>query len=604
MSISTSTDRENVNVNVGATTIENATTYYKSNRISILKKRIINRAKKGGVIRQSTISNAMYAWTVEELSILKRPAQVVDQKLYVPRRTTEFVEQYQSKLSTATNNHIQLMEENISGRSHLYAKKKCEGAVISESAMINTLAVLVENDRLLSGKSETQKTIGMRKYACKVKASIKIYGTENILDIYVNPERFYNKLATSHLSPSSIKDYLSIFISFYRKSGDLPLNEQRVSPMVRELQTMVPLLQIKPLQDGMKRAIKLSKEEEMDRLDNAPSYRWEDIKLIPPLIARHVDATTLGGLRDQVIAKFYIEENVLRDNLGAIEVGEHEPSVEAMKKKRKGIGSLGTLGTLGTSTGIATSGQRLTTPTRSRSRPNFLNLRTKTLHLREFKTDALYRDFKLRISDPTMELVKRYLAKVEEVTGRRPTHLITKNDGAMYKDGKLSSYISDMFEKYTGAKKFTINDLRHSVATHHRNSGQRIKEYIAYMMHHSFIQHIRYERHSGKFVDFPVPELKASSATDTAESSRGPSMESRLDAVYLGRKVLVAVQSGRLKGSVLAGTVRLNPTYYDGVGVETEPSSSMRSYRYRIHFNDPQVGMLNTNLPNRYIVLA
>ena len=535
---------------------------YDESRIKKAKNNILIRVAENKIIRQSSIDNLKYEWTDSERSALKKHILLKKTKeLYVPKRSEDYVDRNRDRISDRTNGFVNLMDENLTSQSHLSAKRKCVGKNISESDITDAFKVLVDQNVLLKDKSDIQKKIGLRKYASKINVVMKIYGTDNVLDLYVYPERFFNKLATSHLSDSSIKDYLSLFVSFYRKSGNFPSNSRLtyVKPTIRELQTLIPLIQIKPLQDGMKRTIKLSKENEIDRLDNASSYKWEDIKRIPSFIASDRDANTVGGLRDQVIARFYIDENVLRDNLGAIVVGTTEPR------------------------------DKESTSDAIRNKPNYLNLKTKYMYLNDFKTSTIFKNFKLRISDETMDVVSEYLAKVEEETGHKPTHLITKNDGKMYKDGKLSSYISDMFRKYTKAEKFTINDLRHSVATYHRNSGQRIKEYIAYLLQHSFLQHIRYERHSGKFIDFSVNDLRSSEQIQHQPST---TREEHIDTIYINNKVLVVVQVGSRKGSILVGRVRMNE------------SKTKDKFRYQVRFYDSKIGPLDTNLPNRYIVLS
>lgn len=541
---------------------EQSRSSYERNQLQVSKNRILERAHKGSIIRKSTIDNPKYEWTEKELGMLRKTQENVRCKMYVPQRSNQFMERNKDRLSARTNGFVEFMTENLTNQSHLYAKNKCVGKRISVQDMIDAFSVLIDRNLLLKDKSDTQKRIGKQKYGSKISTALKIYGTDNVLDIYVYPERFFNKLTTSHLSSSSVKDYLSLFVSFYKKSSEFPSNERRITPTIRELQTMVPLLQLKPLQDGMKRTIKLSKEHEMVRLESAPSYRWADIKRIPDLIAAHPESRTVSGLRDQVIARFYIEENVLRDNLGAIVVGNREP-----KDKETTLDAI-------------------------RNKPNYLNLKTGILHLNDFKTNTIFKDFKLRISDDTLRVVEEYLSKVEETTGNRPTHLITKDDGSMYKDGKLSSYISIMFKNYTKVDKIAINDLRHSVATHHRNSSQRIKEYIAYLLQHSYLQHIRYERHSDEYLEFPVNDLRSSEHDFLGYEGSESTRQEQIDATYLRQKVLVVVQSGQFKGNILAGRVRLNE------------SNTKDSYRYQVCFYDKKIGTLNTNLPNQHIVLA
>jgi len=529
---------------------------YDRNRISVAKNRIIKRAKNGGIIRQSTIDDEKYEWTEQEKAILCKTQKNLEDVLYIPRRSDVFLGKHTDYLADKTHECVNLLQENLEGQSHLYAKRKCLGKKVNGKDMEIAFNSLVDRDILLRNKSDVQKELGKKKYASKINVILKIYGSENVLDLYVYPERLFNKLATSHLSSSSVKDYLSLLVSIYKKSSEFPANERQINPVLRQLQMMIPLMQLKPLQTSMKKTIKLSKEDEMSRLENAKSYRWEDIKKIPELIANHrFGGNSIEGLRDQVIACFYINENVLRDNLGSIVVGTNEP-----KDKESTANAI-------------------------RNKQNYLNVRSGILHLNDFKTSEIFRNFKMRISDDTLKLVDKYHTKMEGVMGNRPELLIMKNDGESYKDGKLSAYISGMFKKYTKVSKFTINDLRHSVATHHRNSSQRVKEYIAYLLQHSFQQHIRYERHSDSYNDFPSFTSKRITHANTREQ--------HMDAKYLKEKVLVVMHSGRFKGMIFPGKVNLN-----------EDPDTKDIYRYRIIFNDPKLSAFETNLPNRDVVLA
>ena len=159
---------------------------------------------------------------------------------------------------------------------------------------------------------------------------------------------------------------------------------------------------------------------------------------------------------------------------------------------------------------------------------NYLNIKTGILWLKDFKTSGSFNDVKMYINNDTLFLIRTYLFEMEKITGNLPSsqYLIMKNDGSPYKDGKLSSYIIDMFERHTGAK-LSINDLRHSVATYHRNSPQRVKEFISNMLHHSFKQHVMYERHSDRHLEFPILQNKMTTELYGSTSS------------YIGERVAI-----------------------------------------------------------------
>lgn len=531
--------------------------YYKR-KDEILCRRKLSRISNGSRMLPSSSSenNRSCDWTDKEKQMIDRSNKNFSEKIYVTTRTPQFIEKERTPILKKSNGRITLLDEDPNDKFHIFTKKMCQGKKITCDDIIHTYNYLIDNDILLSNKSEIQKNIGKKKYASKFNISFKIYGTDNALDIYTNPERFYNKLVTSHLSQSSIKDYLSIFISFYKKSGDIPKSVPHLNPTIYSLQKLVPLQQIQPFQKWMKNTIKLSKENEMLRLETAPYYKWEDIQKIPAIIANHPEGNTLNGLRDQVIACFYINENVLRDNLGAIVIGDGP-----QKDKNKA-----------TSSSIA-------------NKPNYLDMRNNVLYMNDFKTNKQFKNFKINISPETMNLTRTYINKVEQTFGERPTYLISKNEGGMYKDGKLSSYISDMFEKYTGVKGFTINHLRHSVATFHRNSTPRIKEYIAYLLQHSYKQHIRYERHSDVHLKFPILD-------NVQIQTRERISISDEEDIYVGKKVAMIMHTGRLKGAILTGKIKIN------TDKKTKPT-----YKYIVMFNDRKIEPVPINLPNTDIKL-
>lgn len=451
---------------------------YEANKLTIMKRRILNRVSNGSKVNSSTLHDSKYNWTDDEMALLQKSVKNRKEFLTV---TDEKITSSEGHINFSGNDKvpIQFLTECESEQDHRsIALERVQEKHISIQDMQKAFDIMIDSDLLLKNKNDIQKKIGKERYNSRINVSMNIFGSDNILDVYVYPEQFYNKLLVSHLKPVSTKEYISLFISLYKKSTDLP-RDMNLNENILQLQNLVLYSQVNILKQCMSTVIKLSKEEELIRLETAPYYKWEDIVKVLGVIydAFTNNPNSLTILRDLVIASFYINENVLRDNLGAIILGnekqERSKDTDIIEKKF-----------------------------------NYLDIKHNILYLNDFKTNVQFKNFTLNISISTMEYVKLYLKKVYEVTGMKPKYLVTKNDGTMYQDGKLSKYITDMFERYTGAQHFTINDLRHSIATHHRYSSLRTKERIAALLQHSFQQHVRYERHAeGKYCEFPIFQI-------------------------------------------------------------------------------------------------
>ena len=354
---------------------------------------------------------------------------------------------------------------------------------------------------------------------------MNVYGTDDLLHLYTNPERFLNKMMTSHISVGSIKGYVSLLLTIYKHSDD-------TSPM--DIKQLIDTKQINKLSNHVKQGIQLSKEEELLRLEHEPYYLWSDIKRVVKLVNNHSGKNTIEGLRDRVIINMYVKESVFRDNLGSVFVGV-KPQTKEDKR-------------------------------------NYLNIQTGKLTLKDFKTSQYFKGGSVHtfISAETLLLIRTYLYEMEKATQKTSEYLIMKNDGTPYKDGKLSNYIISMFEKYAGVRNFSINDLRHSVATHHMNSPTRIKTMVSFYLHHSFEQHLMYERHSKNTLSFP-----ALSIDDPNEDE------------YIGERVSFITNNPSGKTIVAVGTIVSKKT--NGV--------------YTIKFNNRRFKNQDVQLPNDKVVV-
>jgi hypothetical protein len=452
---------------------------YTKRKDAIARRRALLRLEKGQIINPTTIKDTVI--TDDDKLLIGELHNKVKEHMFVPERTPEFIQYYQERISNESLDRYSLLAEDTESEGYITTLRQSKNKFFSIQDGFDMIDLLIQHEKLMkpmikpnarltdpkrTNKSDTQKKIAIRNYRSKLHTIMGVYGTNNLYDVYSHPERFLNKLMTSHISIGSVAGYVSLLLTFYKYSN---------TPYCINIQNIIHIDKITKLSLHMKSGVDLSKRQEVLRLETEPYYVWEDFKKIVHVIKDHPLAQTVQGLRDQVISTMYMKENVLRDNLGMIKVVERNLPEEDPS--------------------------------------NYLNLKTGFMRLKDFKTSTSFSQVKFYISQSTLILIREYLYAVElynlPYTSRkymRSIYLIMKNDGTLYKDGKLSNYITQMFERYTGAKNVSINDIRHSLATHHRKSDYSTKRMIANMMHHSFRQHELYEREHDTHLTFPVLE--------------------------------------------------------------------------------------------------
>ena len=423
---------------------------YLKRKDEIARRRAIARLQKGSSIHSTTIKEDVM--TDEDRSMIDRVESRKAEHIFVPDRSPQFIQHHMNKITIQSQGYYRLLPEDNDSISYTYTFENTHNKHFTLQDAFTKIDWMIDNGYLMKKKSDIQKQIAKRNYKSKLHTLTNIYGTKNLFDIYANPERFLNKMMTSHISLSSIKGYISLLITFYN-------NDESMKDIIHADQ----LIKFKT---HLKSGIKFSKEEELQRLENEPYYKWDDFKKIVRLINNHPLKNTVHGLRDQVIINMYVKENVLRDNLGMIRIVNRNP--------------------------------------KESTQTNFLNLITGYMKLNDFKTQNNFTDAVFHISADTLYIIRQYIYAMESILQKSVEYLVTKNDGTPYKNGKLSSYIVEMFERYTGAKNVSINCLRHSVATHHKESPTRIKEMISNRLQHSWKQHVLYERHSDHHLEFPI----------------------------------------------------------------------------------------------------
>ncbi len=508
---------------------------YLKNKEAISKRRALVRLNKGELIHSSSIEKG--EMTKEEQEIVEQYKQKEAERLFVPTRDPTFIQQYNEGLVQQSKGFYTLMPEDTTSDDYIKSLQNTTNKSFNIEMANNMFDNFIDNGILMNNKSETQKDIAKKSYHSKLQTIMNIYGGNDLLKLYTHPERFLNKMMTSHVSVGSIKGYVSLLITLYKHSN----NE---SPI--HLKEVIDKGQIEKLSKHVKQGIELSKEEELLRLEHEPYYTWSDIKKIVNIINNHPDKDTIEGLRDRVIINMYVKESVFRDNLGSVYVGVKP---QAKDDKR-----------------------------------NYLNIQTGKLTLKDFKTSQYFKGGAVHtyISPETLQLIRTYLYEMEKVIEKTTEHLIMKNDGSPYKDGKLSNYIISMFEKYADVRNFSINDLRHSVATHHKDSPTRIKSMIAFYLHHSFEQHLMYERHSKNTLTFPV---FTKNATESLQSNS-----------WIGERVSVITQNPNGKTIVAIGTIIKRKS-------DLGDTNDIRKGVYTIKFNNRRFKNQDIQLPNSKVII-
>lgn len=109
---------------------------------------------------------------------------------------------------------------------------------------------------------------------------------------------------------------------------------------------------------------------------------------------------------------------------------------------------------------------------------NFYNFYTNKLHLRKYKTKKKYGNKKFQLNKQLEDLIRIQLELGKQF-------LICRDDNSLINNGKLNKYFTQISTKYFN-KPLTINDIRHSVITHHNQfSSIKKRRQLADIMGHS-----------------------------------------------------------------------------------------------------------------------
>jgi hypothetical protein len=290
---------------------------YEKQKIKIARVRILKRIANGGNVEDNTINDPIYEWTDEERHILKSARKDNKSLYYVDTRTEEFIEDFSPNVSLLSKGNYKLHKEDQQSEGYLSTKNKTTNLMLSFKDCEMEFHRFVNEKLILKSdnKGDIQRKLIIKSYTNRLQMLLDIYGTDNVLELYQNPERLHNKLITSHLSLASVKDYISVLMTLFNKKAKVLRNGSYV-----DLDEIIHEDQInKKIRPYVKSGILLSKATETYRHLIESYYSWIDIKKLPMMLSILPD-TELKNLRDKVIVNFYIKESVLRDNLGSVRV--------------------------------------------------------------------------------------------------------------------------------------------------------------------------------------------------------------------------------------------------------------------------------------------
>ena len=396
-------------------------------------------------------------------------------------------------------------------------------SVISKQDVIDAYEYMIQSNIIYDNRSMYSKQKGKQEYIRSIDRLFEALGahsfpTSNLLDVYRRPMRYKSVTQNN-------KKWLQILFKLHNSSCNHLYSTRRVASgivnlcyTVESIATYMDQFQILRNRDA---------KAEENRQKNAPFYDWNDIMRIPPLIK----GNSIQANRDRIIMRLYIVENVVRDNFGMLRIVD----------------------------------KRVLDDRAHRIDYNLIYKDPRTngyvIRLYDYKNVRHRGGFKIRLHDETNQLIDLYLGQMRDKlrpSGVELRYLITKNNGEMYQDGKLSRYIIDMFKRYTGAKNLGINELRHSVATYYKNQPQEFKARLAGKMQHSLTQHEKYERYSNKVIKLPVFHGSDSGA----EVAEDP---------FVGRTIKIL--NGR---TVHSGTIR-------------KSTNDESTKEYKVVFDDPDM---------------
>jgi hypothetical protein len=454
---------------------------YEKRKESILKNRILQRVANGQSVNVSTIiSQSTYNWTEEEIAMLNKSKENQSDAVFVPPISQQFRNTHNPDLRQKSQGFFEFIQEDNTSQSHLITKQNCENKTLTLEQAKDIFEFIANHNTkrvLLTQRDQHQRKLAIDGYMSKLKTIMDICGTMNLLDIYVHIESFHNRLLASHINISSVKAYFSVLKTLHKHSEILPPNSKKKYVRLYEL---IHENQIEKLKQYTKKGIDFVKLQEMNRMMTADFYHWDDYKKLVEIVKNHPEKKTIRGMRDLVILHIYVYELIMRDDLGNVRILE----------RKNGFGN---------EFGI---------------KYNYYDVKTGTLYLNQYKTSWKYGEFVTTFFQDTKELIDKYLQMMQTSMKIKPKYLITKDDGTQFYNGKLSGYITEIFNRYVKKEDITINSIRHSFVSRikHEPRWFEFAPTVKDMMKHSFDEQQIYDR-KGKAIHFIESNQKVPTIT-------------------------------------------------------------------------------------------
>nr|QOI90520.1 hypothetical protein HWQ62_00385 [Pyramimonas orientalis virus] len=347
---------------------------------------------------------------------------------------------------------------------------------ISFDDVVKTYTFMIETNLMYARRNEYTKRKGIsdyKRYISNMFTEMAEHSssTINLYDVYMNP------LVYKDMTKNK-KIYLQILYKLYAYSDTEQFDVEKVPHGVYNLSKNVANIQTFRAQFSYLNY--LAKRSEEDRMRNAEYFDWEDIKKVVSFIK----GNSLRDMMDRILILIYVEENIVRDNLGCLSILEYKPTEKV-------------------SFNFVYKGDN----------GRFM------IVLNDFKNVGARGEYVIKMSKRTSKYIIEYIDAMQahldkRHNGKKLKFLFTQINGNIYKHCKLSGYILNMFNRHTGAQGLGINELRHSVATAFKDADIHDKCILAEKMQHSLEQHLKYERHSNLKKTLPILRYKDSNGVD------------------------------------------------------------------------------------------
>ena len=432
-----------------------------------------NKSKTKQPFRSPSVSPSSPSSLPTLLSPYVSPTNRQTQQRRVNSQRPEQSTSYQRRVNSpaAPQEHIPIQirqtpeQRQNTSPTPLYEIERVDDSFISMDHVITTFMYMIDNNIMYDNRSDITKEQGKNDYTKAIynlffKLDRHKHRTKNLLNLYKYPKR-YTDITEKN------KMFLHILFKLYNLSSKNKFPQGTIPQSIVNLGNKIE--NIDTFSSQFTLLTNDAKEAEEYRQKNAPYYDWEEILKVPSL----VKGRNIQDLKDLIIMHIYINQNILRDNLGLLKILPQKPSI------------------------------------RVNFNYVFKNENDRyEIILNDYKNINLRSTFKIKVNADISKLITEYIEKMNEymIKQNKPKieYLITKEDGVPYKNGKLSKYIIRMFERYTKSKNLGINELRHSVATYYKNESNKFKSELANKMQHSLSQHKKYERYSNKIIKLPV----------------------------------------------------------------------------------------------------